>query len=172
MQRRRNRVSRSSELVQRYLDGDMSELEAAHFRARLAESPELRQELLELQRVGELVRTWAAGAEARGARLVEPTLARVQAAEKRTLHRTVGTFAVALLLIGLSPWSATNTLQHRTGLAEPRLPAAARAGAAIERLDSGVQHATVFVVGRSGTPVVWLSDDVETGADAAQPGPG
>lgn len=168
-------MTSDSERLLRYLDGEMSALEAQRFRARLAETPALRQKLAEMQRVGEFVRLWASRAEGRAGNILEPTLARVAREEKRSARMFSLAFAVTLVLIALSPWSRPPGLVQPPGLVEhtPLRERAGRVGsAAIERIDSGAQQATVFVVGTNATPVVWLSDDLEQGVLPVAPGPG
>lgn len=142
--------------LQCFLDGEMSSDEAEVFRARLAENPALAAELQEMQRVGALVRSWAADAEMRGEELLEPTLARVQNAErKRARHTTLG-YAVATALLLALPWS-----RQAPELAAPHVQteSAKPSAAAIERVEAGNKQAQVFVLGGSTTPVVWLADD-------------
>ena len=152
-----------------YLDHEMSAEEAELFQKSLEASPQLRQELAEMQRVGAFVRGWAAAAEARGAELLEPTLARVKEAErKRSRQATVGYVLAAALLIVL-PWS-----RHAPELALPVQHDAALLplGAAIERLEPADTRARVFVVGSSSTPVIWLADDAPDDETSEQQGPG
>ena len=153
-----------SELLQRYLDGDLSAVEAEQLRARLAHSPELAQQLAELRQLGALVRGWADDAQARGALLLEPTLRRVHAVERqRGRHATLG-FALAAMLVAALPFASQAHFSH------PAAPLQARVvspGAAIERIEAGDQHAQVFVVGAASTPVVWLSDDNADEAEAS-----
>ena len=158
-----------SKQLLRYLDGEMSAAEAEQFRARLAESPALRQKLLEMQRVGAMVRAWADAAEKRAGALVEPTLERVRAAERRRARHTALSYALAAVLVVALPWSrrAPEFAQHLT----PERPAASTA-AAIERLDAVDKNAQVFVLGGSSTPVVWLADESQDDDDAPEQGPG
>ena len=151
-------MTEESLFLLRYLDGEMSESESASFRARLAESPALRQKLQEMRRVGALVRVWASNAERRADGLVEPTLLRVQAARRRSARAASWGYAVAALLAVVLPWS-----QRVPQLAVPAPPSAqiTSKGAAIERIEAGDTQAQVFLVGTSSTPVVWLADDVQ-----------
>lgn len=166
-------MTSDSELLLRYLDGEMSPLEARRFRARLVETPELCERLAEMERVGNLLRFWAGHTANRAPDLLEPTLSRVAAVEKRSLRFFSGALGLSLLLIALAPRSsapeALPTQVLSSGSAH--LGTQALGNAAIERLDSGAQQATVFVLGKSATPVVWLSDDIDTDAPSA-PGPG
>ena len=152
-----------------YLDGEMSGEEAEAFRVRLAESPELARKLQEMQRVGALVRGWAAAAEERGAGLVEPTLVRVQNAERKRARQTTLGYAVATALLLVLPWS-----RQAPELAAPiaQAEAAKPSAAAIERIEAGDKQAQVFVLGGSTTPVVWLADDVpdDDAAETQDPG--
>jgi len=163
-------VTIATELLLRFVDGEMSTEEAEKFRARLAESPALRRELQEMRRVGGLVRLWASGVEPRAHDLVEPTLLRVRQAERRSAFTGSLSYALAAALAVLLPWS-----QHAP---EPSAPApVARgvtpAGAAIERIEAGDTQAQVFVLGTSSTPVVWLADDMQDGdADPPEQDPG
>jgi hypothetical protein len=161
-------VNHDTQLLLRYVDREMSPDEAEGFRARLAESAALRQELLEMQRVGTLVRRWASTAEARAAGLVEPTLARVRDAErKRSRHTTLG-YAVLAVLLAALPWSRR---LPELSTAERPMVVVAPTGAAIERLEAVDKQAQVFVLGASSTPVVWLADDAPD-EDASDQDPG
>jgi anti-sigma factor RsiW len=160
-------VNRDTKLLLRYLDGEMLPGEAHGFRARLAESPALRQRLQQMQRVGALVRIWAGSAEERAGDLVVATLKRVQQAERRRARNTtLGYVLAAALIIGL-PWArrAPELAAAPSELAKP-------AGAAIERIEAGDKQARVFVVGSSSTPVVWLADEAQEDDATGEPGPG
>ena len=152
------RVNPDTQLLHRYLDGDLSPAEAERFRARLAESPELSQRLHELEQLGSLVRGWAASAEERAGDLVAPTLERVHEAQRRSSRNaTLGYALVAALVVAL-PWSRRPPeLANLTGA----LHVAPPSSAAIERVQATDQQAQVFVVGRASTPVVWLADDAQ-----------
>lgn len=152
-----------------YLDGEMSRDEAEAFRARLVENPALCEQLQEMQRVGALVRGWAAVAGARGAELVEPTLNRVQNAERKRARQTTLGYAVATVLLLALPWS-----RQAPELAAPAAPAQAAkpSAAAIERVEAGDKQAQVFVLGGSTTPVVWLADDAPDDDAQEQQDPG
>lgn len=160
-------MSPETKRLLRYLDREMTVAEAAECEKWLDERPELRRELAEMRRVGALVRSWAAAAEACGAELVEPTLARVKGAE-RGRQAAVGYALVAALLLAL-PWS-----RHAPGLSAPLRPSAVLAapGAAIERLEAADTRARVFLVGGSSTPVVWLADDAPDDDSSEEQGPG
>jgi anti-sigma factor RsiW len=155
-------VNDETQLLLRYLDGELSPVEAERFRARLADSPELCRELERMQQVGALLRVWSKTAEARGAELLEPTLRQVEARHNARRRRSVyGTLACGLatgLLFVLrgSPGSLTATPRveylHAAHFLE---------GAAIERVEASDQRAQVFVVGRASTPVVWLVDEAQ-----------
>jgi len=167
----KERVKAQTKLLLRYLDREMAADEAEAFRARLAESAELRRELEEMQRVGALLRGWAAEAEAKGEALLEPTLARVQAAATRRGHRTAVGYALAAALVLALPWSrhvpelrAENSVAANDVAAGPTI-------AAIERVEATDRQAQVFVLGGSSTPVVWLADDAAED-DAEQQDPG
>ena len=153
----------------RYLDREMSAEEAEGFEESLAESPELRRELSEMRRVGAFVRGWAASVEARGAELVEPTLARVKDAERKRARQATLSYALAAVLLIVLPWS-----RHTPELAMPhgRSQLLTSPGAAIERLDAADTRAQVFVVGSSSTPVVWLADDTPDDDSSEQQDPG
>jgi len=160
-------VNHDSELLLRYLDGELSPEEAERFRACLAESPQLSGRLREMQRVGSLVRLWADGVGERAESLLEPTLRRVQVAERQRARQAVlGLGLAAVLLAAALPWSGLG--QHGPVLAP--FGASSPPGAAIERIEAGGKHAQVFVVGRESTPVVWLADEAESEDDG--PGPG
>lgn len=142
-------------LLQRYLDGDLSPVEAELFRARLAESPTLRRQLAELQRLGAALRVWSRAAEERAEPLLEPTLRRVdEQARKQARHTSLGYALAGALLVAL-PWAS---YAGRAALEPGSLTPSA---AAIERVEATDQQAQVFVVGSSSTPVVWLVDDAE-----------
>jgi ferric-dicitrate binding protein FerR (iron transport regulator) len=165
----KERVKAQTKQLLRYLDGEMTAAEADEFRARLAESPELRRELQEMQRVGMLLRGWAAEAEAKGEELLEPTLLRAQAAASRRGHQTALGYALAAALVLTLPWSRHVPEMRAAGAAEARgIPAHASA-AAIERVQATDRQAQVFVLGGSSTPVVWLADDADD-ADEQDPG--
>jgi anti-sigma factor RsiW len=161
----KERVNAETKRLQCYLDGEMSNDEAEAFRTRLAENPALCRQLHEMQRVGTLVRDWSALAEARAKGLVEPTLARVQNAERKRVRQTTLGYAVATALLLLLPWSrqapALAVPAVHTQPVEPSV-------AAIERIEAGDKQAQVFVLGGSNTPVVWLADDAPDD-DAPEP---
>jgi len=153
-------VTEESKLLLRFVDQEMSVDEAQKFRARLAESPALRQKLQEMRRVGALLRVWANRVEPRAEKLVEPTLLRVRQAERRGAFAAGLSYALAAALVVVLPWS-----QRAPEFPSPA-PAADRAvGAAIERIEAGDRQAQVFVVGTSSTPVVWLADDTQDDDD-------
>lgn len=160
------------QLLQRYLDGELSSAEVGAFRERLSASPELQRELTELQLLGGLLRGWADDAGSRADSLLEPTLERVEAAEQRRgRHASLG-MAVAGVLLLLLPASGQGPFTTRAvPAAAARLASDAPAPAAIERLEAADQHARVFVVGSASTPVVWLADDLVE-SEAEQQGPG
>ena len=152
-----------------YLDGEMTRDEAEAFRARLAENPALSEQLQDMQRVGALVRRWAVVAEERGAELVEPTLARVQNAERKRARQTTLGYAVATALLLVLPWSRqAPELAAPVAQTKPGTPSAA----AIERIEAGDKQAQVFVLGGSTTPVVWLADDAPDDDASEQQDPG
>ena len=153
-------MTEESKLLLRFVDQEMSVDEAQKFRARLAESPALRQKLQEMRRVGALLRVWANRVEPRAEKLVEPTLLRVRQAERRGAFAAGLSYALAAALVVVLPWS-----QRAPEFPSPA-PAADRAvGAAIERIEAGDRQAQVFVVGTSSTPVVWLADDTQDDDD-------
>ncbi len=159
-----------AELLQRYIDGDLPPREAEEFRLRLAEDAALQRELVELQTVGSVLRAWSARQEARAEGLLAPTLARVHdAAQRRSRHTSLGLGVAALLLFAL-PWAGDASAPLATGLLTRPLQLN---GAAIERLEAGRTQARVFIVGSSGTPVVWLADDaseLDAGGEQRDPG--
>jgi len=152
----------------RYLDREMTGEEAAEFEQCLEERPELRRELSEMRRVGDALRDWAAAAESRGTGLVEPTLLRVEDAERSRSRQAAVGYALAAALLLVLPWS-----RHAPELsgAAPH-DTRARPGAAIERLDAADTRAQVFVLGSSSTPVVWLADDAPDDDSSEEQGPG
>jgi hypothetical protein len=122
-----------------------------------------------MQTVGALVRAWADRAEGRAGSLLEPTLERVQQAEQRRgRHASLGLALAAALAFAL-PWAQEARPPLQAGLMARPLIADS---AAIERLEAGDTQARVFVVGRSGTPVVWLADDALEDDGAAEQDPG
>jgi anti-sigma factor RsiW len=152
-------VTEDSELLQRYLDGDLSPEQGRAFHERIASSPELQRELTELQLVGSLVRGWAQETGERAASLVQPTLSRVEeASAQRTRHASLG-MAVAAVLLLVLPSSGQEALWLRSSQTAitPRQELAPPV--AIERLEAGEGHAEVFVIGQASTPVVWLADE-------------
>jgi anti-sigma factor RsiW len=152
-------VTEDSELLQCYLDGELSPEQARVFRARLASSPELQRELTELQLVGGLVRRWAEDTGERAASLVQPTLSRVEdAAALRTRHASLG-MAVAAVLLLVLPSSGHDALWLRSSGAAMSAQPELAPPVAIERLEAGEGHAQVFLVGQASTPVVWLADE-------------
>jgi anti-sigma factor RsiW len=166
------RVKRDAQLLQRYLDGELSPAELSAFRERLATSPELQRELTELQLIGGLLRRWADDAGSRAGSLLQPTLERVEAAEqRRARHASLGMAVAALLLLllpasGQEHWPSRALPVGAAGVATQAPPPAA-----IERLEAADQHARVFVVGSASTPVVWLADDlVESEIEQQDPG--
>jgi anti-sigma factor RsiW len=165
-------VKQDAQLLQRYLDGELSPAEVSAFRQRLSASPELQRELTELQLLGGLLRRWADDAGSRAGSLLEPTLERVDAAERRRgRHASLG-MAVAAVLLLLLPASGQGRWTPRALPVEVALVATkAPPPAAIERLEAADQHARVFVVGSASTPVVWLADDlVESEVEQQDPG--
>jgi anti-sigma factor RsiW len=162
-------VTSQSKLLLRYIDGDLSPAESAEFQALLAQDPELERELVEMQTVGGLVRAWAERAESRAGSLLVPTLERVQRAEqRRARHASLG-LSLAAILAFVLPWAQQSPAPLRAGPMERPLVAEA---AAIERLEAGDTQARVFVVGSSGTPVVWLADDALDDDAASEQDPG
>ena len=165
----KERVNSQTKQLLRYLDREMTAAEAEEFRARLAESAELRRELQEMQRVGALLRGWAAEAEAKGEGLLEPTLVRVQAAASRRGHQTALGYALAAALVLALPWSRQVPELHAEAPRATKVTPAEPTVAAIERVEATDRQAQVFVLGGSSTPVVWLADE-DDGADAQDPG--
>jgi anti-sigma factor RsiW len=165
----KERVKAQTKQLLRYLDREMTAAEADEFRALLAESPELERELREMQRVGGLLRSWAAEAEAKGDALLEPTLARVQAASSRRGHQTALGYALAAALVLALPWSQHVPELHLAAPSAAKLKPAEPTAAAIERVETTDRQAQVFVLGGSSTPVVWLADEDD---DAEQQDPG
>jgi len=161
-------VNTETELLLRYLDGELSREEAERFRARLVESPELRGKLEELKRVGCLVRRWANAAEERAGDLLTPTLERVRAAERRRSRTSKAGYALLTLLALSLPLSRHWQRPHQVGPASSSGPASA----AIERVEATTQDARVFTLGGSTTPVVWLTDDEPADDSAPEQGPG
>jgi anti-sigma factor RsiW len=162
-------VKSDSELLQRYLDGELPAREAEKFRARLAESAELRAKLEELRRVGSLVRRWASAAEQRAGDLLTPTLERVHAAERRRARYSKAGYALLACAALLLPWSRHASQYQPDGAGRS---SAAPASAAIERVEATAQEARVFTLGGSNTPVVWLTDDEQAEDAAADQDPG
>lgn len=161
-------MSPETRLLHRYLDGDLSPEEAEHFRARLAQSPELARRLSELQQLGSLVRGWATRAERRAGDLVAPTLERVNDAQRRrSRSATLGYALVAALVVAL-PWSRRPPELGMPSVTHATTPSSA----AIERVEATDQQAQVFVVGASSTPVVWLADDAQDDSSSSDQDPG
>jgi hypothetical protein len=102
------------------------------------------------------VRDWAAVAEVRGAELLEPTLARVQNAERKRARQTAVGYAIATVFLLVLPWSRPAPELTRPA---PKTQLERPSAAAIERVEAGDKRAQVFVLGGSTTPVVWLADD-------------
>ena len=165
----KERVKAQTKQLLRYLDGEMGAGEADEFRARLAESAELRHELEEMQRVGALLRDWAAEAETKGGSLLEPTLARVQAAANRRGHQTTLGYALADALVLVLPWSRQAPELRAEAPSAVKVAPTEPSAAAIERVEATDRQAQVFVLGGSSTPVVWLADE-DDGADEQDPG--
>ena len=166
-------MTEDGQLLQRYLDGELSPAEVSAFQERLAASPELQRELTEMQLIGSLLRRWADDAGTQASGLLEPTLERVEAAEQRRgRHASLGmAVAAALLLLlpgpGQGDWT-TRAMPTSAAVVELEAPPPA----AIERLEANAeQHAQVFVVGSASTPVVWLADDLGEG-EVEQQDPG
>lgn len=158
---------RNSALL-RYLDGELSPRERADFEARLARSPALRRQLLEMREVGVLLRGWAEQAGQGTAPLLEPTLKRIERAELRRRGSGLGV-AVAALGLLLWPLSSPDRFPSRSPLLVTESTGVA-AAAAIERLEAPDHHAQVFVVGSSSTPVVWLDENEDEPSDQQDPG--
>lgn len=162
-------MSGDSQQLARYLDGEMTPVEAAAFEARLGQSPSLQQELAELRGVGAAVRLWSRQAEARAGGLLKPTLRRAKQQERARSRQTLASYVVAALALVILPWTRVQPdLTAPVGV----LPAAPPTSAAIERVEATDRHARVFVVGRSSTPVLWLADDVSDDDAAAEQDPG
>jgi len=161
-------VTEESKLLLRFVDGEMSAEEAQKFRARLAESPALRQKLQDMRRVGALLRVWANGVEPRAEKLVEPTLLRVRQTARRSAFAAGSSYALAAILVVILPWSQRAPEFLTPAPASEQAPA----GAAIERIEAGDRQAQVFVVGTSSTPVVWLADDTQDDDDSHEQDPG
>ena len=165
-------MKHDGQLLQRYLDGELSPAEDSAFRERLAASPQLQRELTELQLIGGLLRRWADDTGSRAGSLLEPTLERVEAGEQRRgRHASLG-MAVAAVLLLLLPASGQGRFTPRAiPVAAALVAAEAPPPAAIERLEAADRHARVFVVGSASTPVVWLADDaVESDIEQQDPG--
>jgi anti-sigma factor RsiW len=166
-------VKDETKLLLRYLDGELSPAEAEHFRARLADSPELGRELDRMQEVGALLRVWSKSAAARGAELLEPTLRRVEAEHRAGRRRSVyGTLACGLALSLLFVLHGSSGSLAATPAVEHLQAAHFLGGAAIERVEASDQQAQVFVVGRASTPVVWLADDAQDDDGPSNQDPG
>lgn len=157
-------MNRETELLLRYLDGELSPEEARAFRAHLAENPQLASRLREMRRVGALLRVWADDVGCCAEGLVEPTLQRARRVEqKRTRHATLGLALAAVLVAAALPRSSVAPYGPSF---LPRTEAQGKLGAAIERIEAADKHAQVFVVGKGSTPVVWLADDAEVEDEA------
>lgn len=160
------RVTDEAQLLQRYLDGELSSREAAAFRERLAASPELRRELAELRQVGSALRDWAAQQGQRAAPLLEVTLRRAgQSEAKPRRHLALAVAMVSgLALLPSAHEPFPSRIPVAVALSEQPAPAAA-----IERLVAVDERAQVFLVRGSSTPVVWLNDS-EGEASGQDPG--
>lgn len=77
------RVNDDAQLLSLYVDGELSAADAESFRARLATDAALSRQARSLQRIGELLRAWAADAQARAGDLLEPTLERASDADRQ-----------------------------------------------------------------------------------------
>lgn len=147
-------MNEEQRLLLRYVDREMSAVEAERFRARLARSRELSRELRAMQELGVLLRHWSKTVEARGDALLEPTFEQIRRRESPRPRRAWLAYGLVLLpLLSLRASASLEPAPSVQGLAQ------VGAGAAIERIDSTPRQARVFVVGNSKTPVVWLSDD-------------
>jgi anti-sigma factor RsiW len=155
-------VNQDQLLLQRWLDGELSPLEAERFRTRLERDAALSRELDRLVQVGSLLRSWAGQTERRAGGLVASTMVRVRREERRRSQAFTAACLAAVVMLSVSPWSSPE-LGMPEGIS-PRTRAAA-----VERVDAGATSAVVFAVGLSETPVVWLN---ETSADELEPGPG
>jgi anti-sigma factor RsiW len=172
MSRSEERVTSDGQLLQRYLDGELSSAEVSAFRERLAASPELQRELTELQLLGGLLRRWADDAGSRAGSLLEPTLERVEVAEQRRgRHASLGMAVAAVLLLLLPTSGQVGFTPRSRPVSEALLAPEAPPPAAIERLEAADRHARVFAVGSASTPVVWLADDLVE-SEVEQQGPG
>ncbi len=153
-------------LLLRYVDREMSALEAERFRARLAQSPELSRELDDMRRLGALLRRWSAAVEPGAHGLLEPTLERVRRGERRRSRLSWLSYGLVVLPM--------LSLRASASLEPPSTPSLAHAvvGAAIERIEAAPRGARVFVVGSAATPVVWLSDDDRDDDEQSERDPG
>jgi len=167
MPRTEERVSPETEQLLRYFDREMGPAEAAAFRARLAESPALAEQLDQLRQVGAAVRQWSRDAEDRAGALLEPTLRRVGRAERRRSRQALVGYVLAALVLVALPWS-----RRAPQLSTPPAPTIAAPGAAIERVEATDRHAQVFVLGSSSTPVLWLADEALDDAEQSAQDPG
>ncbi len=162
-------MSADSQQLARYLDGEMTPVEAAAFEARLGGDRGLQRELAQLREVGAAMRSWSRGHEERAGDLLEPTLRRVRRRdEQRRSRHSLASYVVAGVALVALPWGR---LHPDLGSQLSAAPAVVSGGAAIERVEATDRRAQVFVVGSSSTPVLWLADDVsEDGAVEQDPG--
>lgn len=161
-------MNEDTQLLLRYVDREMSALEAERFAARLRESPELARQMREMQQVGVELRRWSNEVEGRADGLLEATLERVRGVGARRRQKYwLGYGVAALALVALR---ASATLESPTALDASAAPAAA--GAAIERIELTQPSAQVFMVGSSATPVVWLADDAQDDQEPSDQDPG
>ena len=78
-----------AELVSLYVDGELSPADAESFRVRLVTDGALCRQARALERIGELLRSWAHDAQQRAGDLVEPTLERASEAERQPVGSLV-----------------------------------------------------------------------------------
>ncbi|HVU03744.1 MAG TPA: hypothetical protein VHE30_18425 [Polyangiaceae bacterium] len=180
-------TEREEELLMKHVDGELEPSEADSVRRLLAESGEARALVRDFERVGHLVRAVAdeRGRAADGiadqvfARLPEPEpaprRARVVALAPVAALALAAAAAVALLVrpvprtsVPVAEPSAQEVAVLPSVLAPAPAdedPAEGDTGAAIESVDFGAQNGSIFMVasGPQVTPVVWLSDDDESG---------
>jgi anti-sigma factor RsiW len=182
-------MSVSPDDLMRYHDGDLPPERAREVERAIEHDEAARERLAALRQLGALTRLWAEERSAAGGDIARGVMDRIaredraaEVARRRVLHRAVpagasllAAAAVALFVAFDRPRAHTDSVQTlassqargpvATESAAPRvaeLPPAAVAGpaVAIEAVDFGESHGSIFVVSseRGDVPVVWLSD--------------
>lgn len=182
----------SDELLMRYYDGELPPGEAAEVERALAEHPEALAIVDGLAQLGDVVRALGDGRAGSADAIADDVMARLDAtpplaavpraatASRWTLPAvgvTLAAAAAAALWLSREPLPEPLVAQAPTAQPAPLAPPApppepvfapeedTLPAVAIEAVDFGTHNGAIFMVsaGQDATPVVWLTDDAESG---------